>query len=60
MRRLGRRGKSFGSLLFEEGVVLDIAGAIVIGVVVRTGGNGRAVSGSCSSDWAGESIWEGR
>jgi hypothetical protein len=37
--RLGLRGKSFGSLLFDAEVVLCIAGGVVVGVVLVTGGN---------------------
>lgn len=37
--RLGLRGKSFGSLLFDAEVVLCMAGGVVVGVVLGTGGN---------------------
>jgi hypothetical protein len=57
--KLGRRGKSFGSLLFDADAVLDIGG-VVAGVVVETGDNGCAVSGSFSSGPTWESVGEGR
>lgn len=49
--RLGLRGKSFGSLLFDAEVVLCIAGGVVVGVVLVTGVNWGVVSGSRSSGW---------
>lgn len=56
--RLGRRGKSFGSLLFDAEVVLCIVGGVVVGVVLGTGGNRGVVSGSSSSAWTWESVGE--